>query len=256
MKTFVFFPLLAAILLLPPAAAAQKKKADPKKVEPRVTLAIPLGSVPGTTTRITIRGLNLHQVKEVKFAEPGVLVKILSQGKANVPDKNPDKVGDTQVVVDVTLAPEQKTSVSFVVVTALGDTKPHSLLIDTSAPLVKEKEPNDGFRQAQPLQLPQIVEGMIDRPKDVDVFRFDGKAGQRVSLTLLAARHGSALDGILTLYDANGQQVASCDGAGKHGDPQMEVTLPRAGTYYLSLIDAHDQGGPTHVYRIVLRPLP
>jgi hypothetical protein len=182
--------------------------------------------------------------------------KIVSQGKANVPDKNPDKVGDTQVVVDVTLPAEQKTPVSFVVVTEQGATKPHQLLVDVSAPLVKEKEPNDGFRQAQPVQIPQIVEGAIERPRDVDVYRIDGKAGQRLLIEVQAARHGSPLDGQLTLYDAKGQEVAGNDDHGGSLDPRLEVTLPRDGVYYLSLLDAHDTGSPLHVYRLVVRPLP
>jgi len=255
MKTILLVPFLGALLLFSPAAAAQKKKPDTKKTEPRVLLAIPLGALPGSTTRVTIRGLNLEKVKEVKFAESGVKAKIVSQGKANVPDKNPEKVGDTQIVVEVTLPPTQKTSVSFVVVSEQGETKPHLLLIDATMPTLKEKEPNDGFRQAQPVHLPQIVEGTIERQKDVDVFRFEGKAGQRILVEVQAARYGSALDPILTLYDANGQQIASGDGSGDSSDPRLEVMLPRNGTYYLSLMDAHDQGGPTHVYRLVFRPM-
>jgi hypothetical protein len=31
------------------------------------------------------------------------------------------------------------------------------------------------------------------------------------------------------------------------------AALPEAGTYYLSLSDAHDQGGPAHVYRLIIK---
>ena len=33
----------------------------------------------------------------------------------------------------------------------------------------------------------------------------------------------------------------------------MTATLPRDGVYFLSLIDAHDLGGPTFGYRLVVR---
>ena len=36
-------------------------------------------------------------------------------------------------------------------------------------------------------------------------------------------------------------------------DSRLEVTLPRDGPYYVSVIDAHDQGGPAHVYRLIVR---
>src|SRR5438874_1080452 len=137
MKPVFSLALLAAGLIslpgnvLRPAVAVQKKP-EAKKIEPRVIMAIPLGVAPGATTRVTLRGLNLEKVKELKFTEAGVKVKIVSQGKAGVPDKNPEKVGDTQIVVDVTLPPSQKSAVSFVVVTEQGDTKPHQLLVDVS----------------------------------------------------------------------------------------------------------------------------
>jgi len=71
---------------------------------------------------------------------------------------------------------------------------------------------------------------------------------------VLAARYGSALDSILTLYDADGHTVASNDDLdGTTTDSRLEVTLAKAGVYYVSLIDAHDTGGPAHVYRLSIR---
>ena len=66
-------------------------------------------------------------------------------------------------------------------------------------------------------------------------------------------RHGTALDSILTLYDAAGRELASNDDIEASVDSRLEVTLPRDGPYYVSVIDAHDQGGPAHVYRLVVR---
>ena len=69
-----------------------------------------------------------------------------------------------------------------------------------------------------------------------------------------AARFGSPVDVFLTLYDADRKIVASADDAGTSADPTLTVTLPRDGAYYLSLIDAHDLGGPNFGYRLVVRP--
>jgi hypothetical protein len=248
--------LLLAAHLSAPQGDAQGKKKDPKKVAPRVAMVIPLGASPGKTTKLTVRGLLLDQAKEVRFANPKVAAKILSKGKAPVPDKNPDKVGDSQLVAEVTLpAGLPGEPLSFVVVTAAGETKPHQLLVETTLPVLAEKEPNDGFAQAQRIPLPAAVDGVIERPRDVDVFRFEGKAGQKVLLEVLAARHGSGLDSILTLYDAQGREVASNDDIEGSVDSRLEVTLPQTGSYYVSVIDAHDQGGPEHVYRLIVRVL-
>src|SRR5205823_6624075 len=81
-------------------------------------------------------------------------------------------------------------NVSFVVVTPAGESKPHPLLVETKTPVVKEKEPNDGFRAAQKVTLPVVVEGTIERAKDVDVFKFAGKRGQTLVAELVADRHG------------------------------------------------------------------
>jgi hypothetical protein len=251
--TIVGLAMLSGLRATP---AQDKKKPDPKNL-PKVIVVLPLAAAPGTTSKLTVRGLFLEDAKDVRFADPKITAKIVSKGKAGVPDKNPEKVGDTQIVVEVTLpAGLPVVPVDFTVVTGAGETKPHKLIVEGSVPVLAEKEPNDGFQQAQPIKIPQVVIGVIDRPADVDVFRFEGKKGQKIVCEVVAARYGSALDSMLTLYDANGQQVASNDdGPDGFGlDSLLEVTLPRDGVYYLSLIDAHDSGGPTHVYRLIISP--
>ncbi|HEX3314268.1 MAG TPA: hypothetical protein VHR72_05210, partial [Gemmataceae bacterium] len=179
----------------------------------------------------------------------GIEAKIESTGKASVPDKNPERVGDTQVIVKVKLKADVAGDLRFVVVTAAGESKPHSLLVETKVPVVKEKEPNDGFRAAQQVTLPVVIEGAIERPRDVDVFRFAGKKGQTLHAELIADRLGSALDGQLTLYRGNALEVAH--GVVKEGrDPRLEIMLPADDDYFLVLIDANDTGSQIHAYRL------
>lgn len=239
-------------------ANAQQKKDEKKKAEPRVLVALPLGAAPGHATKITLRGIKLDNAKDVQVEGGKGSAKIVGKGKANipdgVPDKNPEKVGDTQVEVLLTLNPNLPGEpVQVVVVTPEGDTKPHPILVEPTLRVVKEKEPNDGFRQAQELKLPAVVEGSVDRQRDVDVYRIDGKKGQKVVAEVLANRHGSLLDAMLTVYDAAGQEVASHDDVADSRDARLELTLPADGVYYLSLIDAHDLGSPLHPYRLSVR---
>jgi Bacterial pre-peptidase C-terminal domain len=237
-------------------SSAEPKKTPPKDT-PKVALAIPLGADPGTTTRITIRGLRLDKATAVRFQNPKITAKIVGKGSASVPDKNPEKVGNTQVMVEVTIpAGVTGESIAFVVVTPEGETPSHRLLFETAVAAIQEKEPNDGFHQAQKIRIPQVVDGSIGQPKDVDVFQLEGKAGQKIVCEVLAARFGSTLDSILTLYDAKGRQIASSDDIEDSTDSRLQVTLPGTGIYRLSVIDAHDTGGPTHVYRLVVKALP
>ena len=252
MRTAMVAATLAGVMLAT-LSFGQDKKQPEKKIAPKITLVLPLGISPGTTAKLTVRGVNLEQAKEVKLQE-GV-AKILGKGKSAPPDKlPPEKYGDSHVELEAKLPDKvTKTPISFTIVTPEGETAPHVLLVETQLPLVKEKEPNEGFRQAQVLQAPCVVEGSVERQRDVDVYRIEGKAGQKLTAEVTAARHGSALDALLTLYTAEGNQLASSAEKIAGPDARITATLPANGVYYLSLIDAHDSGGALHVYRLTVK---
>src|SRR5262245_44063918 len=169
-------PALAVLVLAFCAGTpAQDKGKSDKKNVPVVAMAVPLGGAPGTTAKHAIRGLKLTSATAIKFDNPQVSAKIVGKANVPVPDKNPDKVGDTQIEVEITLPKGLPGgALPFVVVTPDGEAK-HALLIESELPLIQENEPNDGFRQAQPIKIPQAIDGRIERSKDVDVFRLEGK---------------------------------------------------------------------------------
>jgi hypothetical protein len=247
-RSLAFLPALA--IVLSPIAAQEKKKDEKKPPDPKTIVVLPLGVKPGATEKLTIRGVNLENAKEVRFPDGTAEVKIVSKGKAAVPDKNPERVGDTQVVVEVKLSDKISENVAFTIVTPEGETKPHLLLVENTRPLVKEFEPNDGFRKPHVLkQLPAVVEGTIDKARDVDVVAFAGKKGQKLRVEVLAARHGSALDPQLQLYRGNSLQV-DAPSRTTHNDPVIEIDLPIDDQYYLVLSDLHDSGSAIHAYRL------
>ena len=130
-------------------------------------------------------------------------------------------------------------------------------MVDT-LPEAFEKEPNNSPAAAQRVKLPVIMNGRIDQPGDWDVFRFQGRAGQAIVAEVYARRLDSPLDSVLKLTDAKGTQLAFNDdyddpGAGletHHADSRILTTLPANGTYYLSLGDAQQKGGPEYAYRL------
>ena len=134
---------------------------------------------------------------------------------------------------------------------------PAVFMVDT-LPEAFEKEPNNSPAAAQRVKLPVIVNGRIDQPGDWDVFRFQGRAGQAIVAEVYARRLDSPLDSVLKLTDAKGRQLAFNDdyddpGAGletHHADSRILTTLPANGTYYLSLGDAQQKGGPEYAYRL------
>ncbi len=112
------------------------------------------------------------------------------------------------------------------------------------------------------MTLPIIINGRIDRPGDRDVFCFEGKAGQEIVAEVYARRLDSPLDSVLKLTDAAGRQLAfnddhedkACGLITHHADSWLQAVLPSAGTYYLHLYDAQNQGGPEYAYRLRISP--
>ncbi len=242
-------------ILLVLALLAQDKKEPPKPI-PRVLVCAPPAAAPGQTTKVVVRGMNLDTATGVTVG--GAEVKLKSKTKVTPPNNgDPELLGNSQVEIEVTLPAGAKAERLPVVVRTPVDTAPaHPLLVLPAGRLLAEKEPNGGFAQAQPLQPEKVLQGSVGGAKDEDVFAVEGRKGETWVFEASAQRLGSPLDPILTLYDAAGLTIASQDDASGARDPVLKVTLPADGAYRLSLIDAHDQGGPTHVYHLSARREP
>ncbi len=123
-----------------------------------------------------------------------------------------------------------------------------------------EQEDNNNAAHAQPVQLPVIVNGRINRADDWDVFEVQGRAGQTLVAEVVARRLDSPLDSVLKVTDASGKLVAYSDdcedlGAGTNthdADSYVMVTLPADGKYYVYLGDTARSGGEAYGYRLRL----
>ena len=245
--------LVVGLFLVVAFAYGQPKPPDQKDL-PKLIVAVPIGVAPGKSSKLTVRGLRIDTATEIRVHDPKSSAKLLAKTKVAVPNQqDPAHVGDSQIEIEVTLpADYPMTTLSLSVITPAGESPPYRMLVDAE-PTIAEKEPNNSFKQAQPIQFPQTIEGVIGQAQDVDVFRFEGKEGQAVVVEVLAARYGSALDSFLTLYSAEGQIIASNDDHNGSPDSRIEVTLPKTGAYFVSVIDANDQGGPAYVYRLAVQ---
>ncbi len=252
-------PFLAAILFamepsFPFARADDKadKKEEKKPEPPRVIVTLPLALKIGTTNKVVLRGLNLTNVTELRFTNEGTKASVVlgKKSKAEVPkESDAKKVGDTQVAGEIFLPAETPAGTNWFTLTSPdGISAPMPLLFFAATDLIEEKEPNGGFREAQALSNGATMSGMIKEAGDVDVFRFEGAAGQLIRIEVIAASVGSAADSLLTLYDAQGSLLASNDDAEGGRDSRLEFKLKTTGTHYVSVMDANDKAGPTHVY--------
>lgn len=248
---------LAVLLALAFLGRAEDKKEEKKSEPLSILLAIPLGITRGQTNLVTVRGLGLTNIASVTFQDTNLPVRavIVSQKKAEVPKPlEAKKVGDTQLEISFEASGALPLKpIRFRVADANGVSALHSLLVFDPALSAQEKEPNGGFRAPQKIAFPGVITGSIQEPNDVDVFQFEGKAGTALRAEIQASRLGSPLDPLLSLYDSAGHLLATADDDAESRDPTLKVSLPRDGIYFLSVMDAHDQGGPAHVYALELR---
>ena len=129
------------------------------------------------------------------------------------------------------------------------------VLID-SLPSVSATGGNRTLAKAQRVQLPVAVDGACAELSS-DFFRFAARAGQRVSVDVVAQRVGSALDPWVRLLDARGRELAfSEDSPGAGADARLTHTIPADGDYLVQLRDSRHQGGEAYRYRLRLGDFP
>lgn len=126
-------------------------------------------------------------------------------------------------------------------------------LTDTAAN-VMEVEPNDTPAQATPGTLFCAFNGVIDKPGDIDHFKFKATKGQSFDVHCYARRLGSPLDSLMYMgLMGQGAFVGNDDAVGP--DSYFRVTIPQDGEYWISVTDHLKKGGPTYTYRIEVTPV-
>ena len=126
---------------------------------------------------------------------------------------------------------------------------------------ITDTEPNDTVEKAQAITLPMIVNGRMDKPGDVDVFCFEGRAHEKIVAEVYGRRLGSPIDSFLRLTDENGREEAFNDDyedkslalSTHHADSRMVIDLPSSGKHYLHVSESQRKGGSEYVYRLQIR---
>jgi hypothetical protein len=122
-------------------------------------------------------------------------------------------------------------------------------------PNVNEVEPNDAVATATKGEAPCAFNGIVDKPGDIDFFRFAAKKGQVYDIHCYARRLGSPLDPILYVYNAQGNVLTGNDDMPGSPDSYVRFSVRADGEYLLSVADHLKKGGPTYVYRVEVTPV-
>lgn len=218
----------------------------------RITATDPASVVSGTKTTIKVRGFKLKESTELRFPKATEVKGEITEKKDAGPPKGLDNklVGGTQLLAEITLPANHPAGLlEYVISTPAGDAagRLRVLAANTS---IDDTEPNNGFREAQELQLNQFARGTIQGDKDVDVYAFHAKVGQQLRVTVTSGGP-LILDAALHCYDARGQFLAAADD-GESRDPVLMLKPPTDGLVYLCISSANDIGGEWNSYLLTV----
>lgn len=118
-----------------------------------------------------------------------------------------------------------------------------------------ETEPNNDWGSAEPVQIPLTINGTV-ASRDYDHFRLDAEAGQTLIFDLSSSRLGTRFDGVLSLLDGTGKEIAFSDDYYFDKDPYLVHRVSRSGTYVLRVYGFRESGSASAEYRLVVGELP
>jgi hypothetical protein len=259
-------PLIAPGIALA-CALALPLGAEQPIIPPTVVSISPAGMERGGTATFTIEGRNLSDASEVIFDASGISAKVTKI--VDVPEKiAPPRAGqdlEAQVPlgkkqtasIDITIAKDATPGIHrFRIRTPLGTTNTMAFAVGMLPEVkVSGKNPMDSAAP-QTVELPATLIGTITAPGARDSYQFEGKAGEDVVFTVLAAPLGSQLKSKLILSDSGGQTVVPMARNDRDADVAMIYKLDRDGLYTISITDRDREGGMNYFYRLDAGPLP
>jgi hypothetical protein len=143
---------------------------------PQLLTVLPMGAQPGSTSAVEITGDALDRAERVVFTTPDVTgaVKQASFSKASL---------EVHVTAGAKPGPRY-----FRLVSPRGAS--NLLLFRVSEwPSIVESEPNNELKDLPLLHWPVLVSGRLGTARDVDLYRFHARAGQRINLNIFAMRN-------------------------------------------------------------------
>lgn len=193
--------------------------------KPFISYIFPPGGRKGTKTNVSLSGFNL-------------------------PEKNLEL--DTEKEVGI-----YKTSFFFNGISS----NPVFYAVD-ELPEIIEKEPNDSIKNSYEVSIPCIINGVISKPGDIDIFKFKCPAGFKLVAEVYSRRLGYPMDSFISLMDSSGKTLISNDDyvdknfdlLTHHSDSYIYFEIPESGTYYLKISDIQNHGGEEYIYRLKISP--
>lgn len=142
-----------------------------------------------------------------------------------------------------------------------GPSSDHASRIETTP----EAEPNNSLDRPGTVKIPGLIEGRIQTPGDIDLFRFRAEAGQKLAFEIETPDDSLPhFNPWLKLLDGSGNELVSNiymeyggdgDDVNKTVERKTIFTIEQTGSYFLQIRELTSvQGGPRFRYRLLVRP--
>ncbi len=230
-----------SLVLLWLFVAATVSEAQLPELGPVVHSAIPLGAGKGQSVEVRIRGRNLKDTIELRFACQDIQAEV---GVSNFYEVRARiEVGSNvqSGLYDYRLRTPQGSHIGVFHVGAL--------------PQQLEVEPNNNLDRSQDITTPLLIDGVIEEA-DYDLFRFRAQAGESVVADLMARRVASPLDATLAILDQRGNELEFNDDSYIFKDPHLIFTAQQTGEYFVRVSGTQETGSSDSSYRLVIGTVP
>lgn len=206
---------------------------------PRLLTTLPMGGQIGTELEVTITGQSIEDAAELRFSHPAITAtpKSGEDGKpvanryvVRIADNCPVGIHEARVMTRLGLSTAR--------VFTVGE-----------LPEVTQSRPNTTLETAMNLQVDSICNGVMS-VKQVDHYRFEAKAGQRIAVDCAAKGIDSKLNAVLIVGDSKGRDLV----VQRRGDA-IDFQVPRDDTYTIKVHELTFKGGAGYFYRLSLRQL-
>lgn len=128
-------------------------------------------------------------------------------------------------------------------------------LYASDLPVFGETAPADKPDEASAAAIPGVVTGILEAPKDRDLFQFTATKGTPVNFRSITRSAGSGAILMLRLLNAAGTQLAESP-IGDSDEPVLQFTIPEDGAYKLSVEELAGRGGADYTYAVEARSGP
>jgi hypothetical protein len=236
-RLFAVPALLAGAILAGEVAMAQ--------APPSISSTQPGAVSAGGTTKLKVRGGNLVGAADFWTSFGGEL-KMAGDVKDN--GKNA-----AEVTWDVTLPAGTPVGIHGIRVATPGGVSALKLILVDDLPSLAQAAGNTKLESAQEITLPVAIDGSVANLQ-LNYYRFQAAAGQKISIEAVARRLGSTLDPIIRLLDATGRELTwSDDEGGLRSDSRLCYTIKDAGQYVIEIRDITYKSG---FYRLRMGDFP